>query len=65
MNKHDQSRKDALIKTLIKAKEQAETAKLYLSVNNRDTEDIAAASVALEYVEHALEQLGALVPAAM
>lgn len=62
MNKHDQVRKDSLVKTLIKAKEQAETAKLYLTVNERDSEDIEAAALALEHVEIALEQLGALVP---
>ena len=63
MNKHDQSRRDALIKTLAKAKEQAETAKLYLVANNRSQEDIAAAHDALEHIDIALERLGAIVPA--
>ncbi|NOU63159.1 hypothetical protein GC096_03745 [Paenibacillus sp. LMG 31461] len=60
MNKHDQSRKDALIKTLCKAKEQAETAILYLSANNRDMEDIISAKLTLEYIEISLERLGAI-----
>ncbi|WP_308637701.1 hypothetical protein [Paenibacillus silvisoli] len=64
MNKHDQARKDALVKTLCKAKEQAETAKLYLVTNDRDADDVAAAALALEHVEIALEHLGALVPSA-
>jgi hypothetical protein len=63
MNKHDQNRKDALVRTLCKAKEQAEIARLYLTVNNRDEADIAAASLALEHIEIALEHLGAAVPA--
>ncbi len=62
MNKHDQSRKDALIKTLAKAKEQAETAGIYLSANNRDMEDIMNNNLVLEHIDNALEKLGALVP---
>jgi len=60
MNKHDQSRKDSLIKTLCKAKEQAETAVLYLTANNREVDDILAAKVTLEHIELSLERLGAL-----
>lgn len=62
MNKHDQHRKDALIKTLCKAKEQAETARIYLEVNNRDQEDIFVAHDVLEHIDIALERLGAAVP---
>lgn len=54
MEKYDQQRKNALIKTLRKAKEQAETVLLYLTVNNRDPEDIAAAGLVLEHLEIAL-----------
>ncbi|OPA76759.1 hypothetical protein BVG16_16445 [Paenibacillus selenitireducens] len=57
MNKHDQQRKDALIKTLLKAKEQAETAHLYLSVLGQDPEEIADTIFALEHIEIVLEQL--------
>lgn len=60
MNKHDQNRKDELIKTLCKAKEKAENSLLYLTVNNRELEDISAAGLALEHVNIALEHLGAL-----
>jgi hypothetical protein len=63
MNKHDQSRKDALIKALCKAKEQADLALIYLNANNRDMRDICAVNDALEHIEIALEQLGAAVPA--
>lgn len=59
MNKHDQIRKDGLIKTLRKAKEQAETARMYLIANERDQEDIAAACLSLEHIEIALLHLGA------
>lgn len=61
MNKHDQSRKDALLKTLIKAKELAGTAALYLSVHNQDMNDIFAVNDALEHIDIALERLGAAV----
>jgi hypothetical protein len=62
MNRHDKARKDDLIKTLAKAKEQAETAGLYLTANNRDPEDIMTTAVVIEHIDIALEQLGALVP---
>ncbi|WP_157273374.1 hypothetical protein [Paenibacillus sp. oral taxon 786] len=58
MNKHDQSRRNSLIKTLNKAREQAETARMYLIANERDPEDIAATSLALEHIEIALSHLG-------
>lgn len=63
VNKHDKRRKDALVRTLQKAKEQAETMGLYLSVNEKDLSIINAASDALEHIEIALEQLSAPVPA--
>ena len=59
MNKHDQRRKDGLVMTLSKAKEQAETARVYLIANEREMEDIADVSLALEHIEIALEHLGA------
>ena len=57
MSKHDQRRKDALIKTLQKAKDQADTALLYLSANDRDLEQIADMTLALEHIEIALGHL--------
>jgi len=62
MNIHDQARKDALIKTLIKAKEQADTARTYLVAHDRDPEDIMTNGVVMEHIDNALEQLGTLVP---
>lgn len=59
MTKHDQHRKNTLIRTLQKAKDQAEVLRLYLTANNRDPEDIATANLALEHIEIALEHLGA------
>lgn len=61
VNKHDQSRKDGLIRTLCRAKEQAETARMYLVANQRDPDDIAAVNLALEHIDIALEHLGAAV----
>lgn len=61
MNKHDQSRKDALVRSLCKAKEQADTALIYLNANNRDMEDILTVNDALEHIDIALERLGAAV----
>lgn len=60
MNKNDQIRKDSLIKTLCKAKEQAEVVLLYLTANNREMDDIFAARLTLEHIEISLEQLGAI-----
>ena len=60
MNKNDQLRKDSIIKTLCKAKEQAEVFLLYLNANNREIEDIYAAILTLEHIDISLEQLGAL-----
>ncbi len=58
MNKHDQTRRNGLIKTLKKAREQAETAQMYLVANERDPQDIASTHLALEHIEIALEHLG-------
>ncbi len=57
MNKHDQKRRDNLIKTLKKAEEQAEMARLYLVANKRDQEDIVAMRLALEHIEIALSHV--------
>lgn len=62
-SKHDQQRKDALVKTLVKAKEEAETTQLYLAANDRDPEEVMNVSLVLEHIDVALERLGALVPA--
>lgn len=56
MNKQDQMRKDTLIKTLCKAKEQAETILLYLTANNRDMDDIFAAKETLGHIEISLDR---------
>lgn len=58
MNKHDQTRKDRLINTLRKAKEQAETARMYLIANDRNQVEIADTCLALEHTEIALSHLG-------
>jgi hypothetical protein len=57
-NRHDKQRREKLIQTLQKAKEQAETAVLYLTANNRNMDDIFNARLALEHIEIALEHLG-------
>lgn len=57
MNTYDQRRKDALVRTLQKAKEQAEIARMYLVTNEREPTDITAACDALEHIEIALERL--------
>ena len=62
MNKHDQQRKDSLINTLLKAREKAIIARMYLTANERDPEDIADANLVLEHVDIALDRLGAAVP---
>lgn len=59
MNHHDQRRKDKLVKTLLKAKEQAETANLYLEANEQNLDDVMNMILALENIEVALEHLGA------
>lgn len=61
ISKYDQQRKDVLINTLIRAKERANTALVYLSANDRDPEEINAVNVALEHINIALEFLGAVV----
>lgn len=61
-NKHDLARKEALIQALSKAKDQADNALLYLTVNDRTVEDVDAAAEARWHIEQALERLGAKVP---
>jgi hypothetical protein len=58
MNIHDRRRRDQLAKTLLKAKEQAETALLYLTSAEQPTDDFFNARLALEHIEIALEHLG-------
>lgn len=55
---HDQRRKDALIKDLQKAKERAETALLYLTVNDRSMEELDSVYQARDLIEIALMHLG-------
>lgn len=57
MNKHDERRKQALIKTLRKAKEQADTAYLYLDANSANFEDREPIAEALDHIEIVLEKL--------
>lgn len=58
VNKYDQQRKNALVKKLGRAKEEAENARLYLTANDRDLEEIANVSLAIEHIGIALEHLG-------
>ncbi|WP_080833261.1 hypothetical protein [Cohnella massiliensis] len=62
MNKHDLARRDALVRTLAKAKELAENARVHLIANDREQEDIEAMSNASALAEKALEVLGAKTP---
>lgn len=58
-NRHDKRRKDQIIKTLHKARDQIETATLYLGVQEpRPMQEIYAMDDALEHVNQALERLG-------
>jgi hypothetical protein len=57
-NKYDRQRRDQLLKTLAKAKEQAENAALYLTANERPIEEVYAVEDALEHITIALEHLG-------
>ncbi|BBH19793.1 hypothetical protein Back11_11380 [Paenibacillus baekrokdamisoli] len=59
MNKHDEQRRRDLVKTLAKAKEQAEIAYLYLVTNEGDPEETMNAKQVLGNIDSALEQLGA------
>ncbi|MEF3313310.1 hypothetical protein PV433_30950 [Paenibacillus sp. GYB004] len=60
MNNYDQLRKDALVRALVRAKEKAEICRLYLVANDRDPDEIAAASLAVEHIEIALGHLGVM-----
>jgi uncharacterized protein YsxB (DUF464 family) len=55
---HDLRRKLALIKLLCRVKERAEEARLYLTVNDRDPEEIGNLNLAIEHIEIAMEHLG-------
>jgi len=57
-NKHDQRRRDAVVKTLAKAEEQLREAALYLVTNERPADEIYAVNDAHEHVLIALERLG-------
>lgn len=58
MNKHDQMRKNALVKTLVKAAEQAATFRLYITGNNtEDMDELARADIAEEHIRIALAHL--------
>lgn len=61
ISRHDQQRKDTLIKLLHKAKEQAEITRLYLSEDEHAFEEANAVNVAIEHIYIALEYLGAVV----
>lgn len=58
MNKFDMQRREKCVKTLAIAKEQLEEASLYLTANDRTTDEIMAVEDALAHVELALENLG-------
>jgi len=58
-NRHDRRRKEQIIKTLYKARDQIETATLYLGVQEpQPMQEIYAMDDALEHVNQALERLG-------
>lgn len=57
-NKYDQQQADRLVKTLLKAKEQVETALIYLNANQRPMEEIFNARLVQEHIDIALEHLG-------
>ncbi|WP_438449342.1 hypothetical protein [Gorillibacterium sp. sgz5001074] len=59
MNKHDRRRIGALITALKLAEDKAETALLYLSVQDQPTDELMAVGLAREHIELALEALGA------
>ena len=62
-NLNDQRRKEAVIKALEKAKEKAQTAHLYLSVNVQGAqgmEDLADMTLVLDHIDIALDRLEAL-----
>lgn len=65
MNKHDQKRKEALINTLNKAREQAENCKLYLTARDvsLNADNLVAITGAMAHIDEALEQLGGAVHA--
>lgn len=59
MNKHDQERKEQVIKTLIKALSQIEIARLYLAIQDPlPQQEIYELDDAHEHVCIALERLG-------
>lgn len=58
MNKHDLKRQQDLISAILKAKEKAQIAALYLIANDRDMDDIANVELAAEHINIALSHLG-------
>ncbi|WP_078441239.1 hypothetical protein [Mycobacterium tuberculosis] len=59
MNIQDQRQKEALVSSLLKAREKAASTHTYLVVNDRDPEEINAARLALGHIDIALEHIGA------
>ena len=57
MNQHDQRRKESVIKALQKAKEKADIARMYLTANARDIEEIADMTLVLEHIDIAIAAL--------
>ncbi|WP_281885648.1 hypothetical protein [Paenibacillus sp. YYML68] len=57
MNAYDKKRRAQVVKTLQKAKEQAENALLYLTANERSLEEIADIGLVIEHIENAIEVL--------
>lgn len=57
MNKHDQRRREKLLKLLRQAQEQAEMCMLYLVANKRDPEEIADIALAEEHIGIVIEKL--------
>lgn len=58
MTKYDERRKNEVVKALLKAKAQAETALLYLCANDAPDDEMIPIGLALEHASIALEHLG-------
>lgn len=59
INKHDQKRKDKLVKALQKAQEMAGICWLYVTANDRPPDQVAEIALAMNHIEMALNHLGA------
>lgn len=63
MNKYDMARRDKLVKTLEKAKEQAEDAFVYLIAGGAPIEEATDMKLTIEQIEVTIERLKGMVNA--